>query len=186
MPDPVTTIEENAFKDCHWLGSVSGRHVKSVGATAFKNCMNLKMVEFPNAIKIEANAFEACCELKTPLNERVDESSVAVPVGLSPDTYRIGLKDPRVVTKEDVDKFFIENKFFIRKQFISIRLPDSVERIDVMAFNDCLWLYSITGLYVEEVDNLAFANCRNLVGVTFPKLISLKAGFYVLRFIETY
>ena len=78
----------------------------------------------------------------------------------------MSVKDPKIVTKDDVDKFESQLQYFKSVKTsvpqnggILIRLPDSVEKIGSKAFEDCKWLSYIQAPYVKEVEERAFKGC---------------------------
>ena len=61
----VAIIENNAFKDCTNLTSITiGNSVISIGASAFQNCSGLTSVTIPDSVaSIGASAFNSCTSL---------------------------------------------------------------------------------------------------------------------------
>ncbi len=66
IPDSVTSIEENAFKDCWSLKCVKfPKSIKQIGRGTFSYCENLSNVVFSEGLKkIEGEAFSCCGSLK--------------------------------------------------------------------------------------------------------------------------
>jgi len=65
LPDSVTEIANDGFKDCKNLTGITfSNSVKTIGNNAFYRCRNLTSVEFSNSIKtIGNNAFYGCGNL---------------------------------------------------------------------------------------------------------------------------
>lgn len=73
IPSSVTTIEENAFKDCYALHTIVFEDIDStettltIGESAFENCHGLYQIILPKRLKIEGgigkNAFKGCYKL---------------------------------------------------------------------------------------------------------------------------
>lgn len=65
MPNGITTIDANAFKDCTSLTSVTlPNSVTNIGTGVFKNCSNLESVTLPSGMTtIPADMFYGCSSL---------------------------------------------------------------------------------------------------------------------------
>ena len=62
----VTSIDDQAFKDCQNLTSVSiPESVQSIGKSSFFNCRNLADITIHNGIQINNKSFEDCTNLST-------------------------------------------------------------------------------------------------------------------------
>ena len=70
IPNSVTSIESNAFRDCDGLTSITiPNSVTSIGDYAFSSCENLTSITIPNSVtSIGNNAFRDCNNLKTVIN----------------------------------------------------------------------------------------------------------------------
>ncbi len=67
IPESVTSIGNNAFKDCKNLTSVTFKGAPStinVGNNAFQNCVSLKSINLPAAKRIGNMAFDSCTSLE--------------------------------------------------------------------------------------------------------------------------
>lgn len=64
MPE-VTTIGEEAFKQCFCLASISLPKATTIGKQAFYNCTKLTTINLPKATTIEYNTFNNCYSLAT-------------------------------------------------------------------------------------------------------------------------
>lgn len=62
IPDGVKTIDDNAFKYCSELKSISVPDgVLKIGNNAFSNCLSLEKIDLPNTVEsIGVKSFEAC------------------------------------------------------------------------------------------------------------------------------
>ena len=64
---PVTSIQNDAFRDCSSLTNVTiPNSVTEIGLDAFSGCINLTSVTIPNSVtRIESGAFSGCSSLKS-------------------------------------------------------------------------------------------------------------------------
>lgn len=67
IPDSLTHIGSEAFKNCQELTSVTlPNELKSIGDRAFESCLALNSISIPNGLKsIEEGTFESCSTLKS-------------------------------------------------------------------------------------------------------------------------
>ena len=65
VPDDVTTIAYDAFRNCRRLTEVTlGKRVTSIHSGAFAKCRNLRRVTFPSSLReIGDEVFEGCSAL---------------------------------------------------------------------------------------------------------------------------
>ena len=137
IPDGVTIIEDNAFKDCKSLKSVTiPNGVTSIGESAFEGCTSLESVTIPASVmSIGRRAFYYCESLK----------SVRIPDG--------------VTAIEDFTFSFCDN-------LASVTIGNGVKRIERCAFQRCGIINSLTiPGSVKIIESMAFFNCR-VVSVT--------------------
>lgn len=110
----VTTIADNAFKDCSGLTSITiPSSVTTIGDSAFINCSNLSQITIPDSVtEIGDGAFNYCTKLT-------------------------GITIPNSVTKIG------DATFYCCQQLTSIIIPDNVTKIGKGAFKGCKKLTSI-------------------------------------------
>lgn len=58
FPDSVTSLPDNAFKNCTALESVTANGVESVGSSAFEGCTKLSEISLPSAKTVGDGAFK--------------------------------------------------------------------------------------------------------------------------------
>lgn len=63
-PTTVTSIGNNAFYYCWYLGRMSFPSVTSVGSNAFQGCDRLESISLPRTVSVGEYAFAACTHLK--------------------------------------------------------------------------------------------------------------------------
>ena len=63
LPESITSIGENAFKECIKLTKVVALGETTIGASAFRECSALVDLHFPKVTSIEGYAFNSCSNL---------------------------------------------------------------------------------------------------------------------------
>lgn len=138
IPNSVTSIGNEAFRNCSGLTSVSiPNSVTNIGISAFQSCSGLTSVTIPNSVtSIGRSAFSRCFGL----------TSVTIPNSVT----SIG-----------------DFAFYMCSGLTSVTIPKSVTSIGVWAFNDCSGLTSVViGDGVKTISRQAFAGCPELTDVT--------------------
>ena len=167
IPDGITTIENNAFKDNkHIISVVIPDSVTSIGESAFNGCSSLESVVIPNSVtRINGYAFAFC----TSLTEVVIPDSVE-----SIDIFAFGdcnnlasVKIGNKVTRIGPGAFGDCNSL------VSVVLPDSVKSIEHTAFAGCTSLESIViPDSVKSIGKTAFRGCTSLPSVIIPDSVT--------------
>lgn len=140
IPDGVTIICENAFRDCSSLTSVViPDGVTKIGAFAFSNCSSLTSIVIPDSVtEIGIGVFNGCSSLTR--------------VGLPNSVKKIG-----------------EHTFSNCSSLTNIVIPASVTRIDEGAFSGCSSLKEVTiSNYQTELSVYVFDMC-NVSSVNAPE-----------------
>ena len=144
----VTSIGDNAFRDCSGLTSVTiPNSVTSIGDYAFSNCSSLTSVTIPNSVTSIGNSAFWCCSINTInfkgsiedwCNKAWSPSSIS-------SNYQLQLNG---VIQE------------------SINIPNSVTNIGDYAFAGCSSLTSVTiPNSVTSIGSWAFYGCNSLTSV---------------------
>lgn len=148
----VTDIDDNAFKDCIDLETVSiPNSVTTIGSKAFFGCSKLKSITIPDSVtKIGEYAFYNCGKLKSLIIPNSVKS-----IGRGAFSFCTGLS--------------------------SITLPDSLTRIEDYTFNYCPLLSSVNiPLSVKYIGERAFSTCGALTSVIIPHSVE-NVGDYVFN-----
>ncbi len=170
----VTSIGENAFRDCSNLQSVTiPEGVTSIGENAFSCCSNLQSVTIPGSVTSIGNyVFELCRNLQSVT---IPESVTSI--GAFAFSSCASLQS--VTIPESVTSIG-ENAFSDCSNLQSVTIPEKVTSIGTGAFSDCSNLQSVT--IPEKVTSIgtgAFSDCSNLQSVTIPeKVTSIGTGAF--------
>lgn len=189
IPDIVEAIDDNAFRDCKWIKSVSiPNSVLVIGRCAFYECSSLKSITIGNGVEaIDGYAFYGCKSLTnitipksvTSIEERVFtgcESLEHINVISDNKNYKsidgvLYSKDGKTLILYPAGKkgndFTVPNEVttiadfaFALGKLIRINLGNSVTSIGENAFESCFSLSNITiPNTVTSIGRYAFAFC---------------------------
>ena len=175
IPEGVTAIRQNAFKECYALRSVTIPHsVTEIKNDAFFGCFSLPSIAIPDSItKIGQYAFAYCQTLQ----------SVEIPDGvteISDDVFHRCVRLQSIRIPDSVTEIG-RGAFCGCSGLQSVVIPDSVTAIGNNAFKECSSLQSVTiPGNVTEIGNETFSECTQLQSVTMPDCIRKigTAAFY--------
>ena len=174
IPDSVTSIEDYAFYYCTGLTSVTiGDSVTSIGPLAFCNCTSLTSITIPDSVtSIESSAFRGCESLTSITVDKgntVYHSSGNCLIKTKSKTLILVCKNS-VIPTDGSETRIGSGAFPNCKSLTSITIPDSVTSIGIYAFFDCTGLESITiGTGVKRIEDYAFYGCTGLTSITVDK-----------------
>ncbi len=135
IPDSVTTIGDNAFKDCSDIVEIEiPDNVTSIGEGTFYGCSSLTSIEIPNSVTSIANrAFYGCSSLTS--------------VKIGNNVASIG-----------------SYAFGACFDLTDVKIPNSVTSIGDNAFIQCYSLASIViSSNVTSMEDVVFSSCPNLI-----------------------
>ena len=163
IPNSVTHISYDAFKDCIGLKSISmPDSVIFIGGSAFDGCSNLNAITLPSSMNnIASYVFRNCKSLK----------SITIPNGILSigESAFYGCIDLSNINIGCGVESIGSAAFYNCKNLKSLVIPDNILSIGDSAFRECVELTNITiGTGVESIGDAAFYNCKNLKSVTIP------------------
>jgi len=152
IPNGVTEIKKDAFKNCASLAKVTiPSTVTDIGSNAFEGCAGLTGANIPDSVtEIGYEAFKNCVKL----------TSVKIPKGVT------SIKT---------------STFRGCANLTGVTIPNSVTSIGVSAFKDCLNLTRvIIPNGVTAIESFAFEGCTSLTVITIPNSIT-NIGYEVFK-----
>jgi len=196
VPNTIRTIEDSAFRDCHWLRTFTiPNGVTTIRDGAFTGCA-LTEIFLPASVTHFGNAIYACPTLKTigvaPANRiftsidglLYDKDITAIlrcpegrsaPVGLNSKIHHVGrMAFHHCLNLSSIDlpkgvAFIGQMAFYRCTKLQQIVIPPGVKKLEAQTFVDCPRLERIIlneGL--EEIDGGNFWGCSSLQTITIP------------------
>ena len=167
IPDGVTSICDEAFKDCTNITTVTiPNSVTSIGNYAFSGCNSLTSVTIPDSVTSISNyAFIGCTSLTT----------VTIPDSMTSigDSAFKGCSSLTSVTIPGSVTSIGDSAFEECSSLTSVTFPDSVTSIGWGAFENCTSLTSVTiPDSVTSIDSHALSQCISLTSVTIPDSVT--------------
>ncbi len=162
IPKSVTSIGNDAFKECSSLTSISMPRVTSIGNYAFKDCKMLSSVSMPRVTYIGSEAFSG-----TSLE------SIKIPTKMETVTGFSGCDSLKSVTITSKTTSIGDYAFQNCVNLSAVTIPSSVKTVGNYAFQGCDLLSSVSMPKVTSIGDCAFDDCDLLSSVSMPKVTSI-------------
>ena len=175
LPNSVTYIGSDAFLGCTNLSNITfGEGVKTIGDTAFYNCTSLTSIAVPNSVtEIGDNAFAYCNSLREfTFGEGVKTVGANIFEGCG-NLTKVYISDIAAWCGISfVDSIFTEGRqLYLNNELIKdIVIPDTdIERIGDNVFCNCKSLTSVTiPNDFISIGISSFEGCSSLTNITVP------------------
>lgn len=151
LPDTLTVIPQNAFKDCEKLKDVESKFgIKEVGKFAFSGCKSLTNINFANIQKLGNNAFENCVSLKSiTFNNSLSEIS------------DYAFKNCKGLTFASLPSGLVKigkEAFCSCHAIKNLSLNNSIQTIGQNAFEDCPNIFTLEIGNLNSIQNQTLSN----------------------------
>jgi len=175
VPQGVTAINGDAFRDCSMLTSVFlPDGLTTIQARAFSNCVGLATITIPASVTEIGDTFENCENL-TSINVAPGGIIYTSWDGLlyyGPEAALMRCPEGRSGTCEVADGTTVirASAFSQCKKLTAVHIPDTVTEIGNYAFAGCTHLASVrlSGDLLHIAEG-AFLNCTRLANVPLPE-----------------
>ena len=158
----ITKVEAGDQTSIEIPGTIDGGTVTTIGEEAFKNCTTLTSITLPDSItSIGISAFMSCSSLQ---NINIPKNVTSIGMGAFAFCHSLD----KIELPSNI--ISIEDMTFQNCQALkTITIPDSVESIGSFAFSNCEALADITiPDSVKSIGEKAFCGCSALTSFTFP------------------
>lgn len=163
VPETVTSISHNAFRNCDSITSIQiPESVNVIGSGAFFKCSKLKRINIPSKVTaLRREMFYNCSSLESiilPSGLRILGASVFERC------YKLsGINLPSSL------EVLGDGVFYKCKSLKEISVPDKIKSIPYFCFSNCKSLENVVfGEGIEDINKYAFNKCQQLKKITIP------------------
>ncbi len=167
VPETVTSIAHNAFRNCEGITSIQiPESVNVIGSGAFFKCSKLKSINIPSQVTaLGENMFYNCSSL-----ESITLPSGLKILGISAFGRCYKLSGITLPSSLEVLEYMT---FYKCKSLKKISVPDKIKSIPYSCFSNCISLENVVfGEGIEDINKYAFNKCRQLKKITIPGSIN--------------
>lgn len=153
IPEGITRIEEEAFRECENLQRVQlPPTLKSIGQSAFSQCKNLKQVNLPEGVELDNHAFWGCAGLQ-------DENGMIILGGI---LFNV-LKDVEELVLPASVKRINPNAIKALPELKSVVFPESITSLPGYTVNYCPKVTDLTiPASITNIHYSAFSSLRSV------------------------
>ncbi len=196
FPESIIDIENNAFKNCHYLENVSfPDNLRVIDSSAFASCKSLSSVTLgKNILYLGDGAFNGCISLKNvqitggvkqlSIGQRCFMNCTALEKVVLPDYISVLGEEAFGSCTSLTDFVFtetgkwtgIETNKYVFENCEKLKNIDASKfiTIDDRVFNNCKSLETVTlSDELESIGSSAFSNCVSLKNITLPESLTL-------------
>ncbi len=213
LPPTITTIREEAFRDCRNLRYISTlENVRIIGEGAFEWCENMEFTRLPqNVTMIGAAAFSGCklpetLNIPSSLSDIMPGAFSGTPVKMfEVEAYNaryaslngiLCSKDMKTLVMmppaSDMESYTVDSNFneiesyaFAGSALKKIAVNDNVTSIGTYAFKSC---YNLTDISlpstIKNIPSYMLSSCRSLKSLTLPEGVE-SIGQYALSWCDS-
>lgn len=180
VPSSVTTIGTEAFAGCTGLTTMdlSGTGITVLNASVFNQCSNITSITLPSTVtSIDSYAFQYCYELTT-----LNVPNSVTTIGASAFAYCRKLTTLTIPSSMTTIGSYAFANSAITPDFSNA----AVNTISSHAFESCSVSSITIPNTVTTIGEYGFANCENLTSITIPSSVtSIGASAFTNVFVES-
>ena len=185
IPASVMTIGAGAFYHCANLNSVSISSVElTIYGSAFCNCPNLRNLSFSSSateITLQNDVFANCGFLNLTIPASIIKMGKRCFTGCRDlQSVNVSAANTHYDSRNNCNAIIETATNTLVAGCMNTIIPNSVTKIGVSAFRDCVNLTEITiPNSVKIIDSSAFGDCSNLTSIDIPNSVTeIRSSFY--------
>ena len=175
IPSSVTTIGRESFRGCLVTTMNIPNTVTIIDQAAFAGCSNLVSVTIPNSVtKIRTSAFFQCTSLSSVfIPASVDSIGINPFCGCSSITSLcVDANNTHYDSRNNCNAIIQTENNKLVVGCVSSIIPNTVTSIGTEAFRLSIFSNITLPNSITIIENNAFAECDNLIAVSFPNTVS--------------